>query len=257
MDKRERKFQIMGQSYYNGQSNFFFNNFKSSQEQDLLESLIIESIAIYGLDCYYIPRNLNNYDKIYGADDQSSYDNAYSIVCYIENVDGFQGDGNFMSKFGLEIRDQITVSVAQKIFNQEVGQYTTQLRPNEGDLLYFPLNQKCFQVKYTNKYEFFYQLGGLQTYQLTLELFEYAGEAMNTGIPEIDILQKQYSLNQYDWAIQTQDADFITDEDGNIIVLEGSSTSDLIFNAENDAIQEESDQFVDFSAVDPFSERSI
>jgi hypothetical protein len=103
----------------------------------------------------------------------------------------------------------------------------------------------------------FYQLGALQTWEVTAELFEYAGEAMNTGIPEIDILQKQYSLNQYDWVIQTQDADFITDEDGNIIVLEGSSTSDLIFNAENDAIQEESDQFVDFSAVDPFSERSI
>lgn len=247
----------MGQSYYNGQSNFFFNNYQSSQEQDLLESLIIESIAIYGLDCRYIPRKLNNYDSVYGADDQSSYENSYPIVCYIENVNGFQGDGNFMSKFGLEIRDQITVAVAQKIFNQEVGTYTTQLRPNEGDLLYFPLNKKCFQVKYTNKFEYFYQLGGLQTYQLTLELFEYAGEKLNTGIPEIDILQKKFDINQYNWAIKNQINDILTDEMGNMLVLEGSSTDNLISSADNDEIQKESDMFVDFTVYDPFSENSI
>ena len=247
----------MGQSYYNGQSNFFFNNFKSSQEQDLLESLIIESIAIYGLDCYYIPRKLNNYDEVYGADDQSSYENAYSIVCYIENVNGFQGDGNFMSKFGLEIRDQIVVSVAQRIFSQEVSQFTTQLRPNEGDLLYFPLNDKCFQVKYTNKHEFFYQLGGLQTYQLTLELFEYAGEKLNTGIPQIDILQKKFSTNQYDWAIKDEDGNILLDEEGNMLVLEGASINDIIPSADNDEIQRESDLFVDFTSQDPFSEGTL
>lgn len=247
----------MGQSYYNGQSNFFFNNYKSSQEQDLLESLIIESIAIYGLDCYYIPRKLNDYDAILGADDQSSYENAYPIVCYIENVNGFQGDGSFMSKFGLEIRDQLVVAVAQRIFNQEVGTFTSQLRPNEGDLLFFPLNNKCFQVKYTNKFEYFYQLGGLQTYQLTLELFEYSGEVMNTGIPEIDRLQKEYSINQFDWTLKDQLGAILTDEDGNIIVLEGANTSDILPNADNDLIQQESDQFVDFSSVDPFSEGTV
>lgn len=236
---------------------FFFNNFQSSQEQGLLESLIIESISVYGLDCFYIPRKLNNYDEVYGADDQSSYENSYSIVCYIENVDGFQGDGNFMSKFGLEIRHQIVVSVAQRIFNQEVGQFTAQLRPNEGDLLYFPLNQKCFQIKYTNKYEFFYQLGGLQTYQLTLELFEYSGEKLNTGIPEIDILQKNFDSNQFSWVVKDENGDFLLTEDGDLIVLEGSSIDDLYPAADNDEIQKESDLFVDFTAQDPFSESRI
>jgi hypothetical protein len=238
-------------------TNFFFNNFQSSQEQLLLENLIIESIKIYGQDMYYIPRTLNNYDKVYGADDQSSYDNAYPIEMYIKSIDGFSGDGDFMSKFGIEIRDQIVFSMAQRIFAEEVGTYTTQVRPNEGDLIYFPLNKKCFIIRYVNKFEMFYQLGALQTWEVTCELFEYAGEAMNTGIPEIDVLQKQYSLNQYDWVIQTEGADFLTDEEGNIITLEGSSTSDLIFNAENEKIQRESDQFVDFSAVDPFSEGTI
>lgn len=237
-------------------TNFFFNNFQSSQEQLLLENLIIESIKIFGQDMYYIPRTLNNYDDVYGADDQSSYDNAYPIEMYIKSVDGFSGDGDFMSKFGVEIRDQVVFSMAQRIFNQEVGTFTTQVRPNEGDIIYFPLNKKCFIIRYVNKFEMFYQLGALQTWEVTCELFEYSGESFNTGIPEIDRLQKEYSINQYDWVIQTENGDYITDEEGNIIVLEGSSPDDL-FNAENDKIQQESNQFVDFTAVDPFSESSI
>ena len=206
---------------------------------------------------YYIPRTLNNYDEVYGADDQSSYDNAYPMEMYIKSIDGFSGDGSFMSKFGIEIRDQIVFSMAQRIFAEEVGTYTTQVRPNEGDLIYFPLNKKCFIIRYVNKFEMFYQLGSLQTWEVTCELFEYSNESLNTGITEIDVLQKQYSINQYDWVIKTEDADFLTDENGNIIVLEGSSTDDLVLGADNDWIQQESDQFVDFSSVDPFSEGTI
>jgi hypothetical protein len=238
-------------------TNFFFNNFQSSQEQLLLENLIIEAIRQYGEDMYYIPRKLNNYDAVYGADDQSSYENAYPIELYIKSVDGFSGDGNFMSKFGIEIRDQVVFSVARRIFNEEVGTFTTQVRPNEGDLIYFPLNEKCFQIKYVNKFEMFYQLGALQTWELTCELFEYAGETMNTGIPQIDALQKKFDTNQYHWAIKDEDGTMLLDEEGNLIVLEGSGLDDLILNAENDEIQRESDLFVDFTAYDPFSERSI
>ena len=238
-------------------TNFFFNNFQASQEQLLLENLIIESIKIYGQDMYYIPRKLNNYDEIYGADDQSSYEKAYGIEMYIKSVDGFSGDGNFMSKFGIEIRDQVIFSMAQRIFNQEVGSFTTQVRPNEGDLIYFPLNKKCFQIKYVNKFEMFYQLGALQTWEVTCELFEYSGETMNTGIPEIDILQKKFDTNQYNWSIKTEDNEYIVTEDGDLIVLEHSSPNDLIPAAENDEIQNESDQFVNFSAIDPFSEGTI
>jgi len=238
-------------------TNFFFNNFQSSQEQLLLENLIIEAIKIYGEDMYYIPRRLNNFDKVYGADDQSSYETAYSIEMYIKSVDGFSGDGNFMSKFGLEIRDQVIFSVAQRIFNQEVGAYTSALRPNEGDLIFFPLNKKCFQIKYVNKFEMFYQLGALQTWEMTCELFEYADELLNTGIPEIDILQKKFSTNILDWTIISEDSFNLITEDGDYIVLEKSSLSDIIPGSDNDAIQSESDLFVDFTAYDPFSERAI
>lgn len=206
---------------------------------------------------YYIPRKLNKYDAVYGADDQSSYEIAYPIEMYIKNIDGFQGDGSFMSKFGLEIRDRVIFSMAQRIFNEEVGTFTNQVRPNEGDLIYFPLNQKCFQIKYVNKQEMFYQLGALQTWEVTCELFEYSGEKLNTGIPEIDILQKKFDTNQYSWAIKDQDGAILLDEEGNMLVLEGSSINDLIPSADNDEIQKESDLFVDFTAYDPFSERTI
>jgi hypothetical protein len=238
-------------------TNFFFNKFQSSQEQLLLENLIIEAIKIYGEDMYYIPRKLNKYDAVYGADDQSSYELAYPIEIYIKSVDGFSGDGNFMSKFGLEIRDQVVFSVAQRIFNNEIGSLNGQLRPNEGDLIFFPLNKKCFQIKYVNKFEMFYQLGALQTWEMTCELFEYSGELMNTGIPEIDILQKKFSTNILDWAVNYEGGYAILTEDGDYIVQEGSTINDLIASADNDEIQMESDMFVDFTARDPFSERQI
>jgi hypothetical protein len=206
---------------------------------------------------YYIPRKLNNYDAVYGADDQSSYENAYMIEMYIKSIDGFTGDGSFMSKFGLEIRDRVIFSMAQRIFNEEVATFTNQIRPNEGDLIYFPLNKKCFQIKYVSKYEMFYQLGALQTWEVTCELFEYAGETMNTGIPEIDILQKKFDTNQYHWAIKDETGAMLLDEEGNILVLEGSSINDLIPSAENDEIQAESDLFVDFTHQDPFSEGTL
>jgi hypothetical protein len=238
---------------FNGQSNFFFNNFKSSQEQQLIEDLVTEAISIYGIDTFYIPRKLNNYDSVYGADDQSSYEKAIPVCVYLENVMGFGGDGNFMSKFGLEIRDQIIFAMSVRVFNSEVSTITTQTRPNEGDLLYFPLNNKCFQIKYTDKFEMFFQMGGIQSYKLTCELFEYAGEKFNTGIPEIDSLQTKFSTNILDWTVDTEFGEPLLTEDSEYITLEGSSVGDKIPADDSDEIQKESDTFVDFSVKDPFS----
>ena len=176
---------------------------------------------------------------------------------YIKSFDGFKGDGNFMAKFGLEIRDQVIWSAAQRIFNEEVGNFTTQVRPNEGDLIYFPLNKKCFQIKFVNKYEMFYQLGALQTWEMTTELFEYSNEKFNTCIPEIDSLQAKFDTNILTWGIKTEDGFYLTDEDGNIIILEGKSVGDLVAMDDGDEFQVESDQFVDFTVRDPFSEGNI
>jgi hypothetical protein len=238
-------------------TNFFFNNFKSSQEQLLIENLIIESIRIYGEDMYYIPRKLNNYDGVYGADDQSSYELAIPLELYIKSVDGFAGDGSFMSKFGVEIRDQVVFSVAQRRFYEEVGPITSQPRPNEGDLIFFPLNNKCFQIKSVSKFEMFYQMGSLQTWELTCENFEYSNELFNTGIPEIDSIQTNFSTNQLDWTLMTEDRFNLLTEDGNYIIQESADLKTLVVGSDNEQIQQESDQFIDFTVFDPFTEGNI
>ena len=235
-------------------TNFFFNNFKNSQEQLLLENLVIESIKIYGEDMYYLPRTLVDQDLIYQSDSISQYNSAYMIEMYIKSVNGFSGDSVFMSKFGLEIRDQVTFSVAQRVFNDEVQTFTNILRPNEGDLIYFPLNKKAFEIKYVENKEFFYQLGALQTYELTCELFEYSSEVFNTGIEEIDQIQTKFSLNIFDWAILDENGDRLLDENADYIVVEGYSAGQIDALADNEDLQTESDNFLDFAERDPFSE---
>jgi hypothetical protein len=204
-----------------------------------------------------MPRKLGNFDRLYTADDQSHYEQAFMVEIYIKSVDGFAGDGNFMSKFGLEIRDQVVFSIAQRIFNQEIGENTNLVRPNEGDLIYFPLNKKCFQIKYVNKFEMFYQLGALQTWEMTCELFEYSNEIINTGIPEIDILQLTKSTNILDYAIRDEQGMPLKDEDNNYIVMEQYNLESITGTGVNDTIQEESDTFIDFTHMDPFSEGQI
>lgn len=235
-------------------TNFFFNNFQNSQEQLLLENLVIESIKIYGQDMFYLPRTLVDKDEIYGSDSVSEYNSAYAIEMYIKSVNGFTGDGVFMSKFGLEIRDQVTFSVAQRVFNDEVGAFVDITRPKEGDLIYFPLNKKPFEIKFVDNREFFYQLGALQTYELTCELFEYSSEVFNTGIEEIDQIQTKYSLNIFDWAILDETGDRLLDENSDYIVVEGYSAGQIDALADNEDFQTESDDFLDFTERDPFSE---
>jgi Virus neck protein len=235
-------------------TNFFFQNYKSSMEQLLIEDLIIESIKIYGEDMLYIPRQLHNYDSVYGADDQSSYSSAIPLEIYIKNVDGFTGDGNFYSKFGTEIRDQVIFSFSQRRFAEEVTPLSLQPRPNEGDLIYFPLNNKCFQIKYVQKFEMFYQLGALQTWEVTCELFEYSNEILNTGIPEIDQLMVTESTNQFNFSLLNENGAYLVNENNAVLVLPNATLNSLIPGADNDEIQKESDQFIDFSFSNPFSE---
>jgi len=237
-----------------GTSSFFFNNYMSSQEQQLLNNLVVEATNIHGLDCYYVPRNINNKDKLYYTDDQSSYTNAYMVALYVENVDGFQGDGNLMSKFGLEIRDQIVLSIPITSFNSEIGAYTAQTRPNEGDVIFFPFNKKCFQIKYVDKFEMFFMLGKVYTYRLTCELFEYSNETFNTGIADIDAIQTNFSTNILDWSLLDESGQPVLTEDSDYIVSEKYDLETIDPTTENKEIQTESSSFIDFSEADPFAE---
>lgn len=237
-------------------TNFFFNNFNSSQEQLLLENLIIESIKIYGHEVYYIPKTFREKDDIYSEDPSVAYNTAILIEMYIKNVEGFEGDGKFFSKFGLEIRDQVTLTIARRVFADEVGFQQALERPNEGDLIYFPLAGRVLQVKYVDSTAFFYQLGSLQTYDLTCEMFEYSGEFLNTGIPDIDKLQTLYSPGMAASSLATEGSNpyMLLDEDGYPLVNEAQDLEVVDPTSDNKELELEGDSIIDFTEIDPFSE---
>ena len=211
----------------------YFNNFEASMEQYLIEDLVIESIKIHGHDIYYITRTAGAVDDVLNEDDLSEYKRADFIDMYIKNFDGFEGEGDFLSKFGLEIRDEMTLTIARRTFELDVAQYTQNDRPLEGDLIYFPLNKKMFEVKFVEHEPVFYQMGALQMYDLRCEMFEYSQETFSTGVAEIDTLF----------------AGFETTSNTSIEFLE---TQDSF--ADNSTIETAADSIIDFSEADPFSE---
>jgi len=241
-------------------TNFYFNNFQSSQEQLLIEDLVIESIKIYGHDVFYLPRTRENFDKLYTEDAISSFNTKYFIEMYIKNVDGFSGEGDFLSKFNLQIRDSITFCLARRIFNDEIGSAEALVRPQEGDLIFFPLNNKIFEIKFVEHEAIFYQLGALQMYELRCELFEYSNEVFNTGLAELDTLYTDgYSLDLTGKVILLEIGDtfdLLLNEYGEEMLLEEADIGEKVVN-DNRQLQSEALTFIDFTELDPFSEGNI
>lgn len=161
-------------------------------EQDLYEDLVIESLKIFAQDVYYLPRTVVNKDDILGEDPASKFDDAYLIEAYIENPEGFEGEGDLYSKFGLEIRDEASFIISRKIFNNRIGLNENLAKPNEGDLLYLPLSNSFFEISFVEHDKPFYQLSNLPVYRLACTLFEYNDEDMETGINAIDAIQTEY-----------------------------------------------------------------
>lgn len=164
-------------------------------EQSLAEDLIVEAIQIHGRDMYYIPREYAALDKLYGEDKLSAFTQAYLLEFYIKNVQQFGGDSEFISKFGLEVRDEIDLTVAKRRFDEEITlNDETIIRPREGDLIMFPLDQRLFEISFVEDKEIFFQLGTLFTYELRCRLFDLGAEKFDTGIEEIDsVTESQYT----------------------------------------------------------------
>lgn len=216
-------------------TNVFFNTYnKNGNEASLLDDLVIESIRIHGVDNVYVTRSLQAVDEILNEDDLSIFNAAYDIEMYVKTVDGFGGEGDFLSKFGLQIRDQVTFTVAHRTFEKHVTRYDeAKIRPMEGDLIYFPINEKFFKIMHVEHESIFYQLGALNVYDLQCELFEYSNERFQTGRVEFDT---------YFDSIDTDGVDNMQD----------LHTQDPI--AKNIFFEDESDDILDFSETDPFSE---
>lgn len=215
-------------------TNVFFSNYSFFNEQQLIDDLVIESIQIFGVDTYYVTRTSGAFDHIMNEDRLTIFDAAYQMDMYVKSVDGFQGEGDFLSKFGLQIRDQATFTVAFRTFERFATRNDPSLiRPKEGDLIYMPMNNKFFKIMFVEHESVFYQTGALQVYDLKCELFEYSNERFETGVEDVD---QHY-------------ANFKTDDIEN---LEDMFDVDPI--AKNIFYEEKGNDIIDFTEIDPFSE---
>ena len=175
--------------------NVYFND-KVRSEQNLYEDIVIESLKIYGQDVYYLPRDIVAEDKIFGDDIPSRFNSSYKIEMYLENIEGFDGEGDLFTRFGVEIRDEATFVVSRRRWTQTVARMdnnVTSVRPLEGDLIYLPLTNKLFQINFVEHEQPFYQLSNLPVYKLRAQLFEYNDEDLDTGVEAIDQIEQDYA----------------------------------------------------------------
>ncbi len=240
-------------------TNLYFNTLGHSGEQELIENLVTESIKIYGLDFVYLPRELVKFDALYTEDYLSKFEDEYSIEMYINSVEGFEGDGDFLSRFNLEIRDSMTLSVSRRRFENEFIDNAAITRPKEGDLVFLPLNGKIFEIMFVEHEPVFYQMGELQFYNLSVELFEYSSERFSTGLGDIDTIEEDHSLDIF------KDAQLLTTEDEPLHTTNGdrlliANDIDVLLEteqtavSENDFFQQQANNIIDFSENNPFSE---
>jgi len=173
-------------------------------EQLLYEDLAIEAIQIYGHDVYYLPRTMVNKDELFGESPLSKFTDAYMIEMYMDTNEGFEGEKEIISRFGLEIRDETTFTVSRRRWLDLVSSNSnliSALRPNEGDWIYMPTVGRLLEISFVDKDDPFYQLDNLPVYKLFTRTVEYSSEDLDTGIEAIDVIETERSTDAYDWQI--------------------------------------------------------
>ena len=232
-----------------------------NSEQNLYEDLIIESMKIYGMEVYYLPRKPNNLDSILTEDPLNTFEYAYPIEMYLENTMGFAGDGELMSKFGLEIRDTANFIVSRKRWNQVAGSTGNTIleRPAEGDIIYFPMSKSFFEIRKVEGQDPFFQVGKLYVFKMMCELYQYSNERFMTGVAEIDNIATGINLEINDYELLLENGDSLLLEANALtpLIQESYSLSDedhVQIGADNDRFVEEVDQVLDFSERNPFGE---
>jgi len=281
--------------------NKYFNVNTFTREQDLVEDLCIEALKVHGIEMKYLPRTLVKDDPLFGEDALSQFNDAISIEMYLREVEGFAGEGDLLTKFNVEIRDQVTFTVAKKRWEQsrseklttEVGynylqesastttpsrqrlitsadtdsivleltangyNITTE-RPMEGDLVYEPLSNTLFEIKFVEHEAVFYQMGRLQTYDLRCEIFNYSNEVISTGDSDIDSIQTNNTLDILAYEMLQENNSLLQLEDGGSLMQE-YIIEDIDPVANNQYFQSNDPIFgtsaiIDFSEINPFSE---
>ena len=261
-------------------------------EQTLYEDLMIEQLKIYGQDVFNIPRTLVKEDNLFGEDTLSKFGDAYLIEMYFENVEGYEGEKEIMSKFGLQMNEDVTFVVARRRFEQLVSHDSNLIvktRPNEGDLVYFPKVKKIFEITFVDHDDPFYQVHNVPAFKLKCKTFEYSSEDLDTGITEIDAIETANSLDQlvyqitmeqsstttYNEGLELEDGtgnleqegstdnligenetggDQIVLETGDYIIQEGYVVDTIDENAMNDFFETQDDNIIDFTESNPFGD---
>ena len=249
-------------------TNVYFDT-GTKPEQALYEDLMIEQLRIYGQDVYYIPRKMAGTDSIWQEDISSSFESSYLIEMYMENIDGYEGEKELMSKFGLDIQDDATFVVARRRWEQFVSvdnNIIVSSRPNEGDLIYFPKGNKLFEITFVDHDDPFYQVQNLPTYKLKCKTFEYASEVIDTGIAEIDAIETDNSLDQLAHQLTLETAtgtgslileNTVEGAAASYIILETYDIATIDENSQNDDFELADDNILDFTESNPFGDAGM
>ena len=248
------------------------NGIGNTNEKQLYEDLIIEGLKIYGHDVYYLPRTLVNRDLILGEDTLSKFDDSYLIEMYVETTEGLAGEQELINKFGLEIREETTFMLSKRRWTNAVDSEHTMIvegSPNEGDIIYYPLLNKFFEISFVEDQEPFFQLGNLPVYKLRARTWEYSSEKLNTGVTDIDTAEDAFSLDQLAHQFTLEDGsgalqlendsvdgtkNYLINEEYNI-----QTQSTYADNLDLDAqagfnTEDTSDDILDFTERNPFGE---
>ena len=226
-----------------------------------MEDIIIECLKIYGFDTYYIPRQAVNEDMILGEDTLNKYSSAYPLEMYMQNVTGFEGDGDLLTKFGVEFRDTATFVVARRRWDEVIaqsGDAVLTTRPAEGDIVYFPLTKAFFEIKRVDATDPFFQVGKLYVYKLQCELMQYSSEIFDTGISDIDgsTAEKSADINAFNLLLQSGDRALLEEYNPAGIILQSYNMSAIFPNVDNEDFRGEI-SVLDFSERNPFGEINV
>jgi hypothetical protein len=241
-------------------TNHYFQSGRSigrSSEQFLVEDLTIECLKIYGFDVFYLPRKTVNLDEVLTEDALNSYEHAYPLEMYLQNVTGFEGEGDLLSKFGVEIKDTASFIVARRRWDEVVaraGNVQLEKRPAEGDVIYFPLTKSYFEIRRVETKETFYQVGQLYVYKLECELMQYSSERFDTGDGEIDSIDEE-SLDIKAFELQLEDGgSFLLEyETTSSVILESFTLANIDPESQNEVFTGSID-ILDFTERNPFGE---
>lgn len=229
-----------------------------SSEQLLMEDIIIECLKIYGFDVYYIPRKSINEDEVLGEDTLNKFEHSYPLEMYLSNVMGFEGEGDLLTKFGVEIRDTANFIVSKRRWEEVVakeGNVQLSNRPAEGDVLFFPLTKSYFEIRRVETKDPFFQVGKLYVFKLECELMQFSSERFETGDGEIDgpAEEKTIDIGAYEIELESGDAFLLEYYTASKLISEAFNLASIDPTSQNQIFQDNID-ILDFSERNPFGE---